>query len=159
MVRNALVTVTEAVEVVGSLGLSLTPRQVRYLNLVPAQRISGRNGGRLHDATDVTVLAVFAALLAKVQMWGLPRWSARAAVRYREAELRQAIQRRSPRFLIVDAIRGTAALSETADVRDAAIDVRALMLAVSQGVRSCRAGDSDVWTGAEYVPIEDLHVQ
>jgi hypothetical protein len=157
-VLTPLVTVTEAASLLASMGLTLTPRQVRYLGLAPVQRASGRNGGRLYDPIDVTLLAVFSVLLARVRTWGLPAWSARAAIRYRERDLRRAIQRQAPRFLVVDALRGTAALSETADTRETAIDIRALARAVFVGVRDVRAEEPEVWTGAERVPLEELQL-
>jgi hypothetical protein len=151
-----LVTVSEAVSIVGALGMTITPRQVRYLGVLPAQRTIAKNGGRLYDDVDVTVLATFAVLLARMRGWELPAWSARAALRYREGELRRAIQRRGPRFLVVDPIRGTASLSETADTGDTAIDVRALALFVSKAVRTCREMEPEVWTGAEREDLEEL---
>lgn len=151
-----LVTVSEAVRVLAGLGYQLTERQVRYLGLVPSHRWPGRNGGRLFDAVDVTLLAVFADLLARCREWELPIWSARAALTYRGDELRRAIAKRSPRFLLVDPARGAVALSETRDTDAYGIDVRALAGRVLAAMRECRALEPEIWTGAERVPMREL---
>ena len=153
---TSLVTVSEAVTVLAGLGHELTERQIRYLGLVPSQRWPGRNGGRLFDPVDVTLLAVFADLLARCREWELPAWSARAALTYRGDALRRAIGRRSPRFLLVDSARGTVTLSETRDTDTYAIDVRALAGRVTAAVRQYRALDPSIWTGAERVPLREL---
>ena len=150
---TSLLTVTEAVAVLADVGAPLSARQVRYLGLEPAQRWPGQNGGRLFDAVDLTLLAIFAEIVSQCRTWELPIWSARAVLLYREAELRRAITRRAPRFLLVDPLRGTAVLSETADSTQYAIDVRALAGRVASAVRTYRAARPSIWTGAERVPL------
>jgi hypothetical protein len=155
---NPLLTVSEACHVLSTLGLALTERQVRYLGLTPAHRAGGHNGGRLFDPVDVTLLAVFAELLERCRRWGLPVWSARAGLLYRETELRRAIRRGAPRHVVVDALRGTVTLSETADEPATAIDLRKRARQVRDAARSYRELEPDVWTGAERVSLEDLTV-
>ena len=152
-VMISLLTVTDAVAVLAELGGPLTARQIRYLGLEPAQRWPGQNGGRLFDPVDVTLLAIFAEIVSQCRTWELPVWSARAVLLYREAELRRAITRRAPRFLLVDPARGTAVLAETADTDHYAIDVRALAGRVASAVRAYRAERPSIWTGAERVPV------
>jgi hypothetical protein len=151
-----LFTVTETVAVLADVGVTLTPRQVRYSGLQPAHWTDGPNGARFFDPVDVTVLAVFADLLERCRTWGLPAWSARAAIRYRDAELRRAITRRSPRYLIVDAVRGTAALSETHDGGAHAIDLRALAAKVQTAATRYRRAAPDVWNGTAFEPWKAL---
>jgi hypothetical protein len=155
VVSNSLLSVSDVVAVLAAAGYPLSARQVRYVNLEPAQR-GPDNHARLFDATDAALLAVFAEVLARCRRLELPRWMARAALRYREADLRRAIVRRMPRFLVVDPITGTATLSETADVRGASIDLRALVARVSAAVAAYRAEHSEVWTGAAYEDLEDV---
>ena len=151
-----VLTVSEAVAVLEDLGFSLTERQVRYLGLTPSQRGPGQNGGRLFDAVDVTLLAIFADLLARCAAWELPAWSARAALTYREVELRRAIRQAAPRYLVVDPARGTATLSETRDAAAYALDVRALAGRVRAATRAYRAQEPTIWTGAERIPWRTL---
>ena len=153
---TSLVTVSEAVTVLAELGYELTERQIRYLGLVPSQRWPGGNGARLFDPVDVTLLAVFADVLARCREWGLPAWSARAALTYQGDALRRAVVRRSPRFLLVDSSRGTVMLSETRDADTYAIDVRALAARVNAAVRQYRALEPSIWTGAERVPLREV---
>jgi hypothetical protein len=148
-----LLTVTDAVAVLADIGAPLSARQIRYLGLEPAQRWPGQNGGRLFDPVDTTLLAIFAEVVSKCRAWELPVWSARAVLLYREAELRRAVTRRSPRFLLVDPARGTAVLSETADASQYVIDVRALAGRVSSAVQAFRSAHPSIWTGAERVPL------
>ena len=156
MRTRVLLTVSEAGRVLAGLRCQLTARQIRYLGLIPSQRWSGGNGARLFDDVDVTLLAVFAQLLEKCREWELPIWSARAAVHYREIELRRAIARRTPRFLIVDPLRGTAVLSETADKGTHAIDLRELAGRIAEAARTVRIEEPEIWTGAERVSIRDV---
>jgi hypothetical protein len=151
-----LLTVSETVAVLSGLGYTLTERQIRYVSLVPAQRWPGRNGGRLFDAVDVTLLAVFADLLARCREWELPVWSARAALTYRGDELRRAIVKRSARFLQVDPARGAVTLSNAREKDAYAIDVQALAGRVRAAARDYRALEPDIWTGAQRVPLREL---
>ena len=152
----SLCSVSDVTTVLAVAGYSLTPRQVRYAGLQPAQRGMERNGARLFDEIDVAVLAVLADLLARCRRLGLPAWLGRAAVRYRETELRRALERRTPRFLVVNPATGTAALSDTADVRETAIDLRALRAHVSAALVAHRRTYPEVWTGSAYVDVEDV---
>lgn len=151
-----LLSISEAVEVLGQLGYTLTPRQIRYLELEPARPASGGNTARLFDPVDVAMLAVFADLLVQCREWELPMWSARAAMVYREQELRRALAQRNPRYLIVDGAHGTAALSESNDRGEYAIDVRALAQRVTAAVREYRRLNPDVWTGASLKPFRQV---
>ena len=151
-----LLTVSESATVLDALGCSLSERQIRYLGLQPSQRWSGKNGGVLFDAIDVTLLAVFAKLAAKCREWGLPVWSARAAVTYREWQLRRAIQRRTQRYLIVDRTRGVTTLSETPNDQGYALDIGALAQRVAAAVEEYRRDNPDVWVGSEEVEASEL---
>lgn len=152
-----ILTVSEAASVLASLGRNLTERQIRYLGLEPSRRWPGQNGGRLFDVVDVTLLAVFADLLSRCHKWELPIWSARAALSYREADLRRAITRRSPRFLLVDPAKGTATLADIAgDASAYAIDIRVLAARVSAAARAYRRNEPEIWTGAEWHTVREL---
>jgi hypothetical protein len=151
-----LLTVSEVSEVLSGLGYELTERQIRYLGLQPSQRWPGSNGGRLFDTVDATVLAVFADLLARCREWELPIWSARAAITYREGELRRAITRKAPRLLLVDPARGTAMLAETSNPAAYALDLLALSTRVAKAARAYRNDEPDVWTGAQRIPLREL---
>lgn len=151
-----LLSISEAVEVLAQLGYLLTPRQIRYLELEPARPASRGNTARLFDPVDVAMLAVFADLVVHCRQWELPIWSARAAMVYRERELRRALAQRNPRFLIVDAARGTAALSESKDGGQYAIDIRAVSARVATAVREYRRLHPDMWTGASLRPFRQV---
>jgi hypothetical protein len=152
----SLYSVSDVTTVLAVAGYSLTPRQVRYAGLRPAQRGLERNGARLFDEVDVALLAVLADLLMRCRQLVLPAWLGRAAVRYRETELRRALERKMPRFLVVDPATGTATLSETADVRATAIDLRALRTTVSAALVAHRRTYPKVWTGSAYADVEDV---
>lgn len=152
---NPLLSVSDVVAVLQSLGYRLTERQVRYLGLAPSLRLVGLNAGRLYGAEDAAVFAVFAELLARCRHWELPAWSARAAIRYLDADLRRALStRRGPRYLAVHPITGTAALVDAPSPHT--IDLRDVSERVTAAVRAHRATYPEVWTGAAYVPVEEL---
>jgi hypothetical protein len=150
LVPMYLFSVTDAETVLAAAGYRLSARQVRYAGLRPAQRGLAQNGARLFDEVDVAMLAVLADLLARCRRLGLPAWLGRAAVRYRERELRRALERKKLRFLVVDPATGTAILSETADVRGTAIDLGTLRMRISTAVVAHRRTYPEVWTGAAY---------
>jgi hypothetical protein len=152
----SLLSVTDTVDVLRRCGYQLSARQVRYLGLVPSVRTGGRNAGRLYGPVDVALLAVFADLLARCRRLGLPAWSARAGLRYREAELRQAFARRAARWLLLDAITGTVVLSETRHGTDQVIELRDLLERITSAVEAHRTAYPEVWTGAAYVEPEEL---
>lgn len=116
------VPISQALTVLSAAGYPLTPRQLKYL--WPAS--SERQGWRFYSTTDLAVAGLYCDLLALCRKLELPIWSARAALRYREDDVRRAIERRQPRWLVVDPFLGTCELSETCDVRDYAIDLRAV---------------------------------
>jgi hypothetical protein len=149
-------TVSDACAILSRVGLPLSERQVRYVGLTPQLRVAGLNGGRLFDAEDVTVLAVFAALLRACQRWGLPLWTARAALRYREAEVRRAIQRKASAGLVLDPVTGTATLAGESTDAARAIDIQGLAVRVRDALTAHRAQYPEIWTGAAYVQREDL---
>jgi hypothetical protein len=150
LVPMYLFSVTDAETVLAAAGYRLSARQIRYAGMRPAERGMEQNGARLFDEGDVAVLAVLGDLLVRCRRLGLPVWLGRAAVRYRETELRRAIERKMPRFLVVDPAMGTATLSDTADVRGTAIDLRALRTRISAAVVPHRRAYPEVWTGAAY---------
>jgi hypothetical protein len=133
---DAVLRMSEALAVLETAGYTLTPRQVRYVGVVS---VASASTVRLFSLTDVALLAVFADLTARCVALGLPRYMARVALRYRQADVRRAIERRMPRFLVMDPIMGTATLSESADVRGAAIDLRDVRARVS-AASECQRG-------------------
>jgi hypothetical protein len=155
MGHPVLFSVSDVLRVLASIGCPLTGRQLRYLGVASARRGPG-NSSRLYDAVDVGVFAVFAALAQHCRALGLPLWSARAAMRYREAEIRRALQVRRPRFVIVDPLRGSVSLSETADQPKTAIDLRGIAARVSTAVETYRAEHTEVWTGVQYEDVDDV---
>jgi hypothetical protein len=150
-----LLSVSDVLAVLASMGRPVTGRQLRYLGIAPARRGPG-NGARLYDAVDAGVFAVFAELAQHCRDLGLPAWSARAALRYREAEIRRALQVRRPRFVIVDPLRGSVSMSETADQPKTAIDLRIIAARVQAAVEAYRAEHTEVWTGVQYEDADDV---
>lgn len=153
---TSLFTVSDAVAVLETLDCGLSERQIRYLGLPSRRPIHGMLTGRLYATEDLVVLALFAQLLERCREWQLPTWAARAAIRYREAEIRRAIVRRTPRYVVIDPIRGTATLAESADKGQRAIDVRELTQRVDTAARAFRATYPEVWTGTAYIDAQEL---
>jgi hypothetical protein len=150
-----LLSVSDVVDVLRALGYALTPRQVRYVGLRPARRLLDPNGSRLFDAVDVGLLAVYADLCGRCRTWGLPLWTARAALRYREPELRRALAPRQRRYLVMDATTGRVHLSDTRDV-PGAIDLQLLMDRVTAAVEALRAQFPETWAGSRYLEKDEL---
>lgn len=155
MTRSVFLSVSDVLRVLDSIGSPLTARQLRYLGITPARRGPG-NAARLYDVVDVSVCAVFAELARHCRVLGLPVWSARAALRYRDTDIRRALQVHRPRFVIIDPLRGSVSLSETADQPKTAIDLRSLAARVQHAVEAYRAEHTEIWTGVQYEDVEDV---
>lgn len=143
-------TISDTVAVLATAGCPLTARQVRYAWPAPPDTSLPASAPRLFTEADVMLLAVFAAHRRLCRDLGLPVWNARAAIRYRETELRRALARRQPRYAVVDHYRGTVTLSETADVRGGAvIDLQLVRARVSAACADYRASvfesTGDAW--------------
>jgi hypothetical protein len=150
----SLLTVTDTVEVLAQLGVTLSARQVRYLNLAPAGWVPGPKSGRLYGPVEVAMLVVYAELLARCTVAELSRSVARLAVRYRDTELRRALVRGTPRYVVFNAVNGVVALSDTPG--HGAVELLGLLDRVRSAVRAYRVEYEEVWTGAEYVEPEEL---
>ena len=144
-------TISDAVAVLAAAGHPLTARQVRYAWPVPAESRLPASAPRLFTEADVMLLAVFAAHQRLCRDLGVPVWNARAALRYRETELRRALARRQPRYVVVDEYRGTATLSETADVRGGAvIDLQQVRARIVSACADYRARQLETISGEAF---------
>lgn len=151
-----VLSVSDVETVLAAAGYPLTARQIRRVGVAPVRWGDGyMNGGRLFSETEAALLAVYAALSERCRALELPLWMARAALRYREHELRVALERRAPRYLVLDPIRGTVAFSETRDSGAVVVDLRAIALAVASAVAAHRAVYAEVWTGSRYIQSDE----
>ena len=158
-----VLTISEVVEVVrrldGRRGLSVSARQLRYwdatLSLGAKRAADGHNAARMFTLEDVAVVR----LVRRLQRDGVRDRAIWALLVIAGEELRAALHRGTSRVLWVES-NGRAHLLSA---REAAskpprecYPLADVVNGLPEALRQLRAGESEAWNGAAWVPVQAL---